>query len=82
LRTALDHTGGHIRSSRQFPPSRQARGILIAANRPLSQWDDNDHRLRGITAQIARMPKPSCQVALRTPLYAVRNRLRTVVDFP
>ncbi|MBH5373418.1 hypothetical protein [Bradyrhizobium glycinis] len=39
----------------------------------LDRMDDNDNRLFGITAQIAWMPKPSYQVTLRTPLYAVRN---------
>ncbi|MCP3396107.1 hypothetical protein [Bradyrhizobium sp. CCGB20] len=39
----------------------------------LDRMDDNDNRLFGITAQIAWMPKPSCQLTLRTPLYAVRN---------
>ncbi|WP_431206455.1 hypothetical protein ACQ86E_12145 [Bradyrhizobium betae] len=39
----------------------------------LDRMDDNDNRLFGITAQIAWAPKPSYQVTLRTPLYAVRN---------
>ena len=39
----------------------------------LDRMDDNDNRLFGITALIAWMPKPSYQVTLRTPLYAVRN---------
>lgn len=39
----------------------------------LDRLDDNDNRLFGITAQISWMPKPSYQVTLRTPLYAVRN---------
>jgi hypothetical protein len=39
----------------------------------LDRMDDNDNRLFGITAQIAWTPKPSYQVTLRTPLYAVRN---------
>ncbi len=39
----------------------------------LDRMDDNDNRLFGITAQIAWISKPSCQVTLRTPLYAVRN---------
>lgn len=39
----------------------------------LDRMDDSDNRLFGITAQIAWMPKPSYQVTLRTPLYAVRN---------
>src|SRR5438045_5458947 len=36
--------------------------------------DDNDNRLFGITAQIAWAPKPSYQLTLRTPLYAIRNQ--------
>lgn len=39
----------------------------------LDRMDDNDNRLFGITAQISWMPKPSYQLTLRTPLYAVRN---------
>lgn len=39
----------------------------------LDRMDDDDNRRFGITAQIAWMPKPSYQVTLRTPLYAVRN---------
>lgn len=39
----------------------------------LDRMDDNDNRLFGLTAQIAWMPKPSYQLTLRTPLYAVRN---------
>jgi hypothetical protein len=39
----------------------------------LDRMDDNDNRLFGITALIAWTPKPSYQVTLRTPLYAVRN---------
>jgi hypothetical protein len=39
----------------------------------IDRMDDNDNRLFGITAQIAWVPKPSYQLTLRTPLYAVRN---------
>jgi hypothetical protein len=39
----------------------------------LDRMDDNDNRLFGITAQIAWVPKPSYQLTVRTPLYAVRN---------
>lgn len=39
----------------------------------LDRMDDDDNRLFGITAQIAWTPKPSYQVTLRTPLYAVRH---------
>ena len=37
------------------------------------RMDDDDNRLFGITAQIAWTPKPSYQLTLRTPLYAIRN---------
>ena len=59
-----------------------AQLLNIAAIQPFTQptlrldldrMDDNDNRLFGITAQISWMPKPSYQVTLRTPLYAVRN---------
>jgi hypothetical protein len=39
----------------------------------LDRMDDNDNRLFGVTAQIAWVPKPSYQLTLRTPLYAIRN---------
>jgi len=39
----------------------------------LDRMDDNDNRLFGVTAQIAWVPKPSYQLTVRTPLYAVRN---------
>ena len=39
----------------------------------LDRMDDNDNRLFGVTAQIAWVPRPSYQLTLRTPLYAVRN---------
>ncbi|HVQ70567.1 MAG TPA: hypothetical protein VMT08_23990 [Bradyrhizobium sp.] len=39
----------------------------------LDRMDDDDNRLFGITAQIAWAPKPSCQLTLRTPLYAIKN---------
>jgi hypothetical protein len=39
----------------------------------LNRMDDNDNRLFGITAQIAWTPKPSYQLTLRTPLYAIKN---------
>lgn len=39
----------------------------------LDRMDDNDNRLFGVTAQIAWTPKPSYQLTLRTPLYAIRN---------
>jgi hypothetical protein len=37
------------------------------------RMDDDDNRLFGITAQIAWAPKPSYQLTLRTPLYAIKN---------
>jgi hypothetical protein len=39
----------------------------------IDRMDDNDNRLFGVTLQIAWVPKPSYQLTLRTPLYAVRN---------
>jgi hypothetical protein len=39
----------------------------------IDRMDDNDNRLFGITAQIAWTPKPSYQLTVRTPLYAIRN---------
>jgi hypothetical protein len=39
----------------------------------LDLMDDDDNRLFGITAQIAWAPKPSYQLTLRTPLYAIKN---------
>ena len=39
----------------------------------LDRMDDNDNRLFGVTAQIAWVPKPTYQLTIRTPLYAVRN---------
>jgi hypothetical protein len=39
----------------------------------LDRMDDNDNRLFGVTAQIAWTPKPSYQLTLRTPLYAIRH---------
>ena len=40
----------------------------------LDRLDDNDNRLFGVTAEIMWVPKPTYQLTLRTPLYAVRNR--------
>jgi hypothetical protein len=39
----------------------------------LDRMDDDDNRLFGVTAQISWVPKPSYQLTIRTPLYAVRN---------
>lgn len=60
--------GAQILSRAQIQPFTQPVLRL-----DLDRMDDNDNRLFGITAQIAWTPKPSYQVTLRTPLYAVRN---------
>ena len=39
----------------------------------LDRMDDNDNRLFGVTAEIMWVPKPACELTLRTPLYFVRN---------
>jgi hypothetical protein len=39
----------------------------------LDRMDEDDNRLFGVTAQIAWTPKPSYQLTLRTPLYAIKN---------
>lgn len=39
----------------------------------LDRMDDNDNRLFGVTAEIAWTPKPTYQLTVRTPLYAVRH---------
>ncbi|MEO8316698.1 MAG: hypothetical protein ABI561_00075 [Bradyrhizobium sp.] len=39
----------------------------------LDRMDDDDNRLFGVTVQIAWTPKPSYQLTLRTPLYAIKN---------
>jgi hypothetical protein len=39
----------------------------------LDRMDDNDNRPFGVTAEIAWVPKPSYQLTIRAPLYAVRN---------
>lgn len=39
----------------------------------LDRMDDNDNRLFGVTAEIAWVPKPSYQLTIRTPLYAIRH---------
>jgi len=39
----------------------------------VDRMDDDDNRLFGVTAQIAWTPKPSYQLTLRTPLYAIKN---------
>ena len=39
----------------------------------LDRMDDDDNRLFGLTAEIFWVPKPSYQLTLRTPLYAIKN---------
>lgn len=39
----------------------------------IDRMDDNDNRLFGVTAEIMWVPKPACQLTLRTPLYAIRH---------
>ena len=39
----------------------------------LDRMDDDDNRLFGLTAQISWVPKPSYQLTVRTPLYALKN---------
>jgi hypothetical protein len=46
---------------------------MIMVRVDLDHVDDDDNRLFGITAQTVWAPKPSYQLTLRTPLYAIRN---------
>lgn len=39
----------------------------------IDRMDDHDNRLFGVAMQIAWTPKPSYELTVRTPLYAVRN---------
>ena len=39
----------------------------------LDRMDGDDNRLFGVTAQISWVPKPSYQLTVRTPLYALKN---------
>jgi hypothetical protein len=39
----------------------------------IDRMDDNDNRLFGVTGVIAWTPKPSYQIIIRTPIFAVRN---------
>lgn len=39
----------------------------------LDRMDDDDNRLFGFALEIAWVPKPSYQLTLRTPLYAIKN---------
>ena len=60
--------GAQILNLTQFQPFTQP--ILRL---DLDRLDDDDNRLFGVTAQIAWTPKPSYQLTLRTPLYAIKN---------
>ena len=68
-RVGVQHFGGaQLLNLTPFPEFTQPIVRL-----DLDRMDDNDNRLFGITAQIAWTPKPSYQLTLRTPLYAIRN---------
>ena len=61
---------GNTSLSAAFEALAVRQGATLPSGLPAAK---NDNRLFGITAQIAWMPKPSYQLTLRTPLYAVRN---------
>jgi len=68
-RLGMQHFGGaQLLNLTPFPAFTQP--ILRL---DLDRMDDDDNRLFGITAQIAWTPKPSYQLTLRTPLYAIKN---------
>jgi hypothetical protein len=68
-RVGVQHFGGaQLLNLTPFPAFTQPIVRL-----DLDRMDDNDNRLFGVTAQIAWTPKPSYQLTLRTPLYAIRN---------
>jgi hypothetical protein len=68
-RVGVQHFGGaQLLNLTPFPALTQPIVRL-----DLDRMDDNDNRLFGVTAQIAWTPKPSYQLTLRTPLYAIRN---------
>jgi len=68
-RLGMQHFGGaQLLNLAPFPAFTQP--ILRL---DLDRMDDDDNRLFGITAQIAWTPKPSYQLTLRTPLYAIKN---------
>ncbi len=68
-RVGVQHFGGaQLLSLTPFPAFTQPIVRL-----DLDRMDDDDNRLFGITAQIAWAPKPSYQLTLRTPLYAIKN---------
>jgi hypothetical protein len=60
--------GAQLGNLAQFQPFTQP---IVRVD--LDRMDDNDNRLFGVTAQIGWVPKPSYQLIVRTPLYAVRN---------
>ena len=68
-RFGVQHFGGaQLLSLTPFPAFTQP---IVRFD--LDRMDDDDNRLFGITAQIAWTPKPSYQLTLRTPLYAIKN---------
>jgi hypothetical protein len=68
-RLGVQHFGGaQLLNLTPFPAFTQPIVRL-----DLDRMDDDDNRLFGITAQIAWTPKPSYQLTLRTPLYAIKN---------
>jgi hypothetical protein len=60
--------GAQLLNLTPFPPFTQP---IVRFD--LDRMDDDDNRLFGVTAQIAWTPKPSYQLTLRTPLYAIKN---------
>ena len=68
-RLGVQHFGGaQLLNLTPFPAFTQPIVRL-----DFDRMDDDDNRLFGITAQIAWTPKPSYQLTLRTPLYAIKN---------
>ncbi|MGY2904234.1 hypothetical protein [Bradyrhizobium sp. URHC0002] len=68
-RFGVQHFGGaQVLNLTPFPAFTQPIVRL-----DLDRMDNDDNRLFGITAQIAWTPKPSYQLTLRTPLYAIKN---------
>lgn len=61
--------GGALAGIAQFQ-SFTAQPVLRV---DLDLMDDNDNRLFGVTADVEWTPKPTFQLTLRTPLYAVRH---------
>lgn len=54
-----------------FAPFRPFTQPVIRID--VDRMDDHDNRLFGVAVQIAWTPKPSYELTVRTPLYAVRN---------